>query len=155
MANTADLETRVKLLEKDNREQRDIDAIKRVKYKYWRCLDEKLLDELGECFTKDASADYGPKWRFQTRSAILAFLKESMERFISVHHGHNPEIEMTSDKTAKGTWALYNYMIDKQTNKRLRIGGYYHDEYKKENRKWKISHTQEVNLFREIWDGKQ
>jgi hypothetical protein len=152
MANRADMETRLRLLEKDSKERGDIDDIKRVKYKYWRSLDQKLFDELGECFTKDATADYGPKWRFQNRSAILAFLEESMERFVSVHHGHNPEIELTGDKTARGTWALYNYMIDKQSTRRFRIGGYYRDEYRKEKGKWKISRTQEINLFREILD---
>ena len=29
----------------------EIELIKRLKYKYARCLDQKLWDEIGECFT--------------------------------------------------------------------------------------------------------
>ena len=35
-----------------------LEAIKRLKYRYLRCLDQKLWDEIGECFTEDATAAY-------------------------------------------------------------------------------------------------
>ena len=34
----------------------DIEAIKRVKYAYLRCLDQKLWDEMADVFTEDAEA---------------------------------------------------------------------------------------------------
>ena len=40
-------------------ELREIEAIKRLKYKYMRCLDQKGWAELAECFTEDATTSYG------------------------------------------------------------------------------------------------
>jgi len=153
MAELADLEARIRRLEEECRQTRDMEAIRRVKYKYWRCLDKKTVDDLADCFTEDAVADYGPKIKLQGRQAVVDFLKRAMDRFVGgVHHGHNPEIELTSNTTAIGTWALYNYMIEKQTNLRIRIGGFYYDEYVKERGQWRIKSTTEVDVFREFWD---
>ena len=49
MSDLAALEKRIQALE-------DIEAIKRLKYKYWRCLDTKSWDEMEECFVDDATA---------------------------------------------------------------------------------------------------
>jgi len=51
MADLAELEARIRRLE-------DIEAIRRLKYKYFRCLDSKLWDEFAECFTEDATTSY-------------------------------------------------------------------------------------------------
>jgi hypothetical protein len=37
----------------------EIELIKRLKYRYLRCLDQKLWDEIETCFTPDATARYG------------------------------------------------------------------------------------------------
>jgi len=152
VAELAEVEARIRVLEEEFRKLRDVEAIKKVKYRYWRYLDTKSLDELVDCFTEDAVADYGPDIKLPNRNAIVAFLKGAMPRFTGVHHGHNPQIELTSDTTAKGTWALYNYMIDNEANRGLRIGGFYYDEYVKEKGEWKISSTTEIDVFRDIWD---
>ena len=50
----------------------EIEAIKRLKYKYMRCLDNKLWDEMAECFAEDATCSYsGGKYEFSGREAIL------------------------------------------------------------------------------------
>src|SRR4051794_33746924 len=36
----------------------ELELIKRLKYRYIRCLDLKLFDEVGECFVDDATASY-------------------------------------------------------------------------------------------------
>ena len=36
-----------------------IEEIRQVKYRYLRCVDLKLWDELAEVFTPDATVDYG------------------------------------------------------------------------------------------------
>ena len=41
----------------------DTEAVKKAMFRYYRCLDFKLFDELGDCFTADVTADYGmPGW---------------------------------------------------------------------------------------------
>jgi len=50
----------------------ELEAIKRLKYKYMRCLDQKRWEEMAECFTEDATAAYsGGKYSFQGKKAIL------------------------------------------------------------------------------------
>ncbi|NQT48536.1 MAG: nuclear transport factor 2 family protein, partial [Chloroflexi bacterium] len=107
MADPAELEARIKRLEDIEAIKQDIEAIKRVKYKYFRCLDSKLWDEMKECFTEDATTDYrSGTWTFQGVDAIVQFLEESLLHQNSVHQGHHPEIEITSDTTARGVWSF-------------------------------------------------
>ena len=55
----------------------EIELIKRCKYKYARCLDQKLWDEISECFTPDAHAAYsGGGYSFEGREAIVATYTE-------------------------------------------------------------------------------
>ncbi|MBN2099971.1 MAG: nuclear transport factor 2 family protein, partial [Dehalococcoidia bacterium] len=49
---SGDIEARVRRLE-------DIEAIKKLKARYWRCVDRKLWAEMAEVFTEEATADYG------------------------------------------------------------------------------------------------
>ena len=57
----------------------EIEQIKRLKYKYLRCLDQKLWDEIAECFTPDATAAYsGGQYAFDDAEAIIAFLRQAM-----------------------------------------------------------------------------
>jgi len=133
----------------------DVEAIKRLKYRYWRCLDLKLWDELAGCFTDDATADYGEgRYHFAGAEAILRFLREALGResgSVTVHHGHHPEIELTTETTARGTWALYNCRFNVAQKRSVRIGGYYDDRCLKLAGAWKIAHTGYTYVFREEW----
>jgi hypothetical protein len=144
MAKLADLETQIRVLG-------DIEAIKKLKAKYWRCIDKKLWDELEDCFVEDAVADYGKNLNFQGRKAIIQFLKDNLgsDSVITVHQGHNPEIEITSDTTANGIWALHDYLVF-QPNITINGWGHYEDEYVKQNGEWKKKSIKETRL-REEW----
>ena len=135
MAELADLEARVRVLE-------DIEAIKKLKFKYWHCLDGKLWDELGDCFAEDIVINY-PTVKSKGRKANVQFLKGRLGDVArtSIHQGHNPEIELTSDTTAKGIWALYDYIHDVKENTSWGGWASYEDEYAKENGEWKIKST--------------
>ena len=51
----------------------ELEAIKRLKYKYLRCLDQKRWDEIATCFTADATCSYsGGKYAFTGRDAIVS-----------------------------------------------------------------------------------
>ena len=93
----------------------ELEAIKRVKYKYLRCIDTKSFDELAECFTEDAEAAYD-KGRYSAtgREAVLEFLVGALKRedVASMHNVHCPELEITSSATAKGTWYLHDYVVN-------------------------------------------
>jgi bile-acid 7alpha-dehydratase len=131
----------------------EIEAIKRLKYKYFRCLDTKRWDEMKECFTEDANAAYSSgKYSFQGRDQIVQFLVDAMNRptVLSAHHGHHPEIELTSPTTAVGVWALADVFIDLQAAITVRGAAYYRDDYVKVNGQWKIKTTGYERTFEEV-----
>lgn len=121
----------------------DTEAIKQLKHKYWRCNDLKLMDEMTECFTEDAVADYGPGIYLEGRETIIGFLRENIARtdVISIHQGYNPEINITSDTTATGRWPMFNYMHYRSSETVVKIWATYEDEYIKENGGWRIRKT--------------
>ena len=132
----------------------EIEAIKRIKYKYLRCVDNKLWDELAECFTDYAVTSFsGGEYSFEGGEAIMSFLKGSLgSHRITQHQVHHPEIELTSSTTATGTWALQDYVIDLKRGTSLFGTAYYHDEYIKVNGDWKIKSTGYERIFDEIYE---
>jgi hypothetical protein len=150
MVDLAELEARVQALE-------DLEEIKRLKYRYLRCLDTKEWDEMAATLTEDATAEYSDgEYRFEGRTAIMEFLKGTPlareGEFIGVHQCHQPEIELMSESTARGVWALYNYLIHKRAHTGLRLCAFYHDEYVKLDGEWKIRRTGYRRVLEEIWD---
>ena len=144
MADLSELEKRIRVME-------DIEAIKNLKAKYFRCVDKKLWEEMETVLTEDAVADYGMGIELlQGRKAIIEFLKKNLGRdsMISVHQGHNPEIEITSDTTARGVWVLNDRLII-QTIATLNGWRYYEDEYAKVNGEWKKKSTKITNILEE------
>lgn len=130
-----------------------IEAIKRLKYKYMRCIDRKEWEELADCFTEDATAAYsGGKYAYTGAPAILEFLSKAMgaPSFHSSHRVHHPEIELTSDTTATGTWALEDVVIESKLNFTLRGAAFYFDQYKKVDGQWKIKHTGYERTYEEM-----
>jgi len=130
----------------------EIEAIKRLKYKYLRCLDLKQWAEMEACFTADATAAYGDgKYSFAGRDQILQFLRDALGRptIISAHRVQQPEIDLTSATTATAIWALDDTVIETQSNSVIRGAAFYHDEYVKIGGDWKIKATGYQRLFEE------
>ena len=71
---------------------------------------------------------------------------------VTMHQGHHPEIELTSDTTATGIWALEDYVIMTELNMSLHGAAFYHDKYVKVDGQWKIKHTGYERIFEEIWN---
>ena len=132
--------------------------IKRLKYRYMRCIDLKLWDELATCFTPDATSSYGGgRYSQQGRDAILEFLRGAMsgDTFHSAHHVHHPEIELTGPTTARGVWALQDHVVDTQHGIIIRGAAFYTDDYVKVDGQWKIKHTGYERIYEEIVPRKQ
>ena len=131
MTDAKDLEARVKALERRIAVSEDIEAIKRLKHKYFRCLDAKLWDELAQCFTEDATTSYTDgKYSFHGVEAIIGFLKKSLgaTTVLGMHQGHQPEIDITSETTANGIWTSEAGLIITDRNVSTREVNFYHDE---------------------------
>ncbi len=132
----------------------DIELIKRLKYKYLRCLDCKKWEALAVCFSEDAVTSYASgAYRFKGRENIISFLKEALPKtLITMHQGLQPEIELSEDGAAKGTWAFQDYLIDTNSNISLRGYGFYDDEYIKVDGEWQIQSTGYTRVFEESWN---
>lgn len=143
MSEPAILEARISVLE-------DIEEIKKLKAKYWRCVDKKLWEEIGSCFSEDAILDSGPNIQFQGRKQIVQMFIDSFEKeiMISAHGGYSPEISISSDTTAKANWAFNDYLVMKSGQK-MHGWGHYEDEYIKENSRWKIRNTKIIRIHEE------
>jgi hypothetical protein len=136
----------------------EIEAIKQLKYRYIRAIDQKLWDVMESCFTPDATSSYsGGKYAFDGRDAIMKFLTESMSRasFLSSHRVHQPEIELTSPTAATGIWALEDYVIDEQHGITIHGAAFYKDRYVKVGGEWKIQHTGYERTFEEMAPRKE
>jgi SnoaL-like protein len=129
----------------------DIEAIKQLKARYFRCMDQKRWDEWGEVFARGAVLEV-PEANMVTngRDAIVAGVSSLLEGARTVHHGHMPEIEVTGDDTARGTWAMFDYVEWAPNADGQRVGlqgfGHYVEEYVREDGEWRISRSRLVRL---------
>ena len=71
-----------------------------------------------------------------TRSST--FLSETLADAVTVHHGHMPEIRLTSPTTATGIWALADVIVWPDGT-RLHGYGHYHETYAREGEEWRIA----------------
>ena len=135
----------------------ELEAIKRLKYKYLRCLDQKRWDELATCFTADARCSYGDgKYAFDGREAIMQFLESSMpDTMLTSHRVHHPEIDLTGEGIATGVWALDDVVIETQQEFTIRGAAFYRDEYVKVDGAWKIRSTGYRRVYEEVQSRKE
>lgn len=132
----------------------ELEAIKQLKYKYLRCVDQKRWDELETCFAENATAAYSDgKYSYTGREAIMKFLREAMSppSMITSHRVHHPEIELTGETTATGIWALEDTVIETNANITLRGAAFYEDEYVKVDGRWLIESTGYKRTYEEVF----
>jgi len=132
-----------------------IEEIKSIKARYCRYCDDKNWDGYFSLFAEDAVLDLRAGMAVNPdltddafsdgykvgRQAIAEWVaKTSAPITTTVHHCHTPEIEFTSDTTAKGIWALEDRLDfrDGGPIKSLHGFGHYHETYELINEKWLI-----------------
>jgi len=128
---------RVKCLE-------DIEAIRRLRARYFNACDRKEVDDIRACFIEGpVHIDYGVVGVFGNREELIATFVEKgcHPHIVDLHHGQNPEIDITGPDTAKAIWGLYFYQVDTSTRLLTQLGGRYDDEYRRVDGKWLISRT--------------
>ena len=131
----------------------DIELVKRLKYRYLRCLDQKLWDELGSCFTADAVAEYsGGKYRHEGAEAIVAWISNAMGStgMLTSHCCHHPEIDIDGD-TATGTWALEDVVVHTDFDVTIRGSAFYEDSYVRTADGWRIAYTGYKRTYEEMF----
>lgn len=148
----------------------DIEAIKRLKARYFRFVDAKRFDDLLDVFADDGVfdlenicerdpvsglvvtpglADCFPgtgRAVVNGNVAIVDFIRFMLTPVISVHHGYTPEIEIVSSTEATGIWRMDDFFFEPQEPfRKLRHGhGHYHETYRKNGDQWKILRSELV-----------
>ena len=130
-----------------------LEEIRRLKYRYLRCVDLKLWDEIGEVFTDDATVDYGTRAlgepiQLRGREEIVAFLRKSLgPGIITVHFASQPEIDLDG-AAASGTWSFEDTVIATEYRVVIKGAAFYEDRYARgEDGRWRISHTGYVRTY--------
>jgi hypothetical protein len=130
-----------------------LEEIRRLKYRYLRCVDLKLWDEIGDVFTADATVDYGTRAlgepiQLRGREEIVAFLRKSLgPGIITVHFASQPEIDVDG-AAATGTWSFEDTVIATEYRVVIKGAAFYEDRYARgEDGRWRISHTGYVRTY--------
>ena len=122
----------------------DIEAIKQLKARYLRLMDTRQWDQWGLVFATDCVMEL-PEVNAvcNGRDAIVEDVSAAVDGACTVHHGHMPEIELTGPDTARGIWAMFDYVEWPPSTDGTRVGlngyGHYHEEYKREDGAWRIA----------------
>lgn len=126
-----------------------IEEIKALKARYFRCMDLKDWAGLRAVFADDLVADFRDSTGTRDESLLthgadpyIRNLAPILQNITTTHHGHMPEIEITSDTTATGIWAMEDLLwvgegapVPYET---MRGFGHYHETYEKIGVAWRI-----------------
>lgn len=140
-----------------------LEEIRRLKARYFRALDTQDWEAFRAVFTDDArigpiESGYPdvllaprPAARAPIESAeIDAFIQRvaanSVGR-VTVHHGHQPEIELTGENDATGIWAMEDVLVWPEDGHRLRGAGHYWETYRYVDGEWRISSMRLTRLY--------
>src|SRR3954470_21266106 len=129
-----------------------IEDIKQLKARYFRCMDTKDWEGFANVFAPDAAMDMSGEMRdnrtdgsgITTGAAeIAAFVQAAVGDVTTVHHGHMPEIDVTSPTTATGVWSMEDVLRWPEGAPIAGLHGYghYHETYVKTDGQWFIKST--------------
>jgi hypothetical protein len=135
-----------------------IEHIKKLKARYFRCMDTKDWDGFQAVFADDATMDTteeAPGIEVVTGAPeIRRFVEGSVGPVVTVHHGHMPEIEITSPTTARGIWAMQDFLKMPERSPlgmKTMIGwGHYTETYERVDGEWKIKTLVLTRLRRDV-----
>ena len=120
-----------------------IEAIKQLKARYFRTMDTKDWDGMRQVFTDDVvidtTQDAGGD-AIEGADVFMPFLVGHIEHVTTTHHGHMPEITITSPTTATAIWAMEDMLRwpDGGPMHTLHGYGHYHEDYEKVGGEWRI-----------------
>jgi hypothetical protein len=137
-----------------------IEAIKQLKARYFRCMDTKDWAGYEAVFTPDVVVDVseemppGESGVIEGAATFVAFNRSFIEDVLTVHHGHMPEIEITSDTTANGVWSMEDKLrwpAGSDGPMRSMHGyGHYTETYEKVDGEWRIKTMKLTRLRRDV-----
>ena len=148
----------------DDAQTRAIEEIKQLKARYFRCMDTKDWAGYLDVFTPDAVIDSteaytpmdpngnpipvdgklppapNPAWRSDDIAKFIDDLAVTLTGVVTTHHGHMPEIEITSPTTATGIWSMEDMLRWPKGSPIREMHGYghYRETYERTAAGWRI-----------------
>lgn len=129
---------------------RELQAIGSLKARYFRWLDTKNWEAWRTVFAPDVVAVFanavGPaesgeaqagSSRWEGVDTLVDSISEVLKDFVTVHHGHTPELELVSPTAAVGIWAMAD-IVDFPGGQTLHGAGHYQETYEKVDGHWRI-----------------
>lgn len=135
-----------------------IEEIKRTFAARLRCMDNKEWHLYPTLHTDDVvSLTFGDH-SVVGPDAVTAAITNVLDgpvTITSVHHGHTPEVELTSDTTARGIWAMEDHLwwTNGDHEEHLHGYGHYHEEYRNVDGRWLISRRALTRLRVDVTPG--
>lgn len=138
----------------------DIEAIRQLKARYFRLMDQKRWDEMREVFTDDVEIrtphDTGDDTPVVGRDVFVDGLVSILAGVTTIHHGHMSEIAVAGD-TASGVWSMEDHLW---WPPEIGLGhmwgaGWYEETYRRcDDGEWRIA-TLFLHRIRIESDGRQ
>jgi hypothetical protein len=125
-----------------------IEQIKQLKARYFRSMDTKDWDGFARVFAPDAVLDVSGESAvpdaegvIRGNTTIAEYVRSQVHPVVTVHHGHMPEIEVTSPTTATGVWSMEDMLRWPEGGPIGEMHGYghYHETYVNIDGEWRIS----------------
>ncbi len=131
-----------------------VESIKRLKARYFRTMDTKDWAAMRQVFTDDVVIDTTASGGGLVTGAdeFMDFLSATLAEAVTVHHGHMPEIELTTPTTATGIWALQDLIIWPDGTRLLGYG-HYHESYLLLDDRWCIASSTLTRIHMEVHAG--
>ena len=143
---------------------RAIEEIKQLKARYFRCMDTKDWAGYLAVFTPDAVIDSSwaytptdlngnpipvdgvmppapnPAWISDGIAKFIDDLAVTLTGVVTTHHGHMPEITITSPTTATGIWSMEDMLRWPKGSAIREMHGYghYRETYERTSAGWRI-----------------
>ena len=128
-----------------------IESIKKLKARYFRCMDAKDWEAFEGLFMSDAIFDMrsgrgenlDPDAVVVGAQAIASFVRSAVGHLTTVHHGHMPEIDLEAGDRASAVWAMEDFLVVPDgvsaPFRSMRGFGHYHDTYCRVGGEWRIA----------------
>ena len=138
-------------LRRDIQRLLDMEAIRQLKYAYFRCIDTANLEELATLFHDDVRVHFkggSYEWDLHGKDEYIASVGAAFSnQAVGHHNGHHPEIQILSDTEATGVWYLADNMWILNHKFFTTGSALYWDRYEKVDGRWLIRETCYERLY--------
>lgn len=116
----------------------DIEAIRGLKARYCRAVDERDAAAWAALFTEDAIWDGGRFGRYEGFAEVRRYFEQILQNLaFTIHYVMNPVIRVDGDR-AHGTWYLFEPCTMAEGSEPVWGAGSYEEDYVRTGDGWKI-----------------